>query len=579
MKNSAPFTLVILVILLLLSGQNPVWADQTKIIDEAEFMYLDSNDFYFHRGSYFDRLQLTSSKAFIWYSFQPADQNPENKPVFIIFNGGPYSATSCGLWSMYTSRYTINKGGDSFIPNPVSWTRLGNLLYIDARTTGFSYNKTINPEDYNLRFKEFNAQNFNMYVDAADFIRVLLKFLSSNPLLQSNPVYIVGESYGGIRATVMLHILLNYQDYGDGTEIYQDANLVELIRNHYDVVFPDYTGQKVPAQVIAQQFSHQILIQSAISMANQREISGRMWEEEGSVLYKIAQEEGIVYQPCDPEDGSCNGYSNGIAFVRDVAGRDPYMYKNSDGWLLGFFDKAGKLLRYSENLQKMTGVNIRGINGMYASTRRSEAYKVRDLDHPDEWMWNPMLFPIEFRMAYSQALLNKNLKQAGIGDLEVIFGILPGWDRYFLPINYDSISAQYWNVAVELGYDIPYSSPRCGRMFLKNMAHVNTLITNAKYDLVVYAPAIPQSLARHDEILESAVHDNQGETPTHRIGKIILTYQSGAFSDIPNLNTRVILFPLYSESCHAVSLTQGSDLFFDLSQWLLKTPSNGNKGE
>lgn len=71
------------------------------------------------------------------------------------------------------------------------------------------------------------------------FIRVLLRFLVAHPNLQRNRVVIVGESYGGIRSTVMLHILLHYQDYGNGRSIYQDPSLVQEIQNHYNHVFPN----------------------------------------------------------------------------------------------------------------------------------------------------------------------------------------------------------------------------------------------------------------------------------------------------------------------------------------------------
>ncbi|MGB9006538.1 MAG: hypothetical protein WCB96_12510, partial [Candidatus Aminicenantales bacterium] len=261
---------------------------------EAGFMSIEPVTFYFHYGSYSNRLVLTSSQARIWYSFQVADQDGPVTPIFIFFNGGPGSATSCGLMSMNTGRYTLDnrldQGGNVFIPNSISWTSLGHLLYIDAREAGFSYNLMNQVNDDGKRFQEFNAQNFNSFFDAADFIRVLLRFMESHPALRSRPVVIVGESYGGTRATAMLHLLLNYRDYGNGKEVYQDPALSQEIQNHLEAVFPEYAGRAVPAEVIARQFGHQVLIQPTVSFGYQLEIQDEMFRQPGSPLYKIAQE-------------------------------------------------------------------------------------------------------------------------------------------------------------------------------------------------------------------------------------------------------------------------------------------------
>jgi hypothetical protein len=201
--------------------------------------------------------------------------------------------------SMHTSRYTLDNtidsgGGDVYIPNPHSWTQLGNLLYIDARQAGFSYNimsdaRSLNNES--VRFQEFNSQNFNPFFDGADFIRVLLRFLARHPELQSNPVVIVGESYGGMRAICMLHLLLNYTDYAGGQAMYQDRALVAEIQAHYDKVFPQYQGQVVPPEVITSQFAHffsSLPSPTGISLSSQRNLraslvpllirSGKKWE-------------------------------------------------------------------------------------------------------------------------------------------------------------------------------------------------------------------------------------------------------------------------------------------------------------
>lgn len=83
--------------------------------------------------------------------------------VNVFFNGGPGGATSSGLMSLYTSCFTLNNqidigGGVAYITNPVPWTRLGHLLYIDTRQTGFSYNLMNTADDERARFQEHGIE-------------------------------------------------------------------------------------------------------------------------------------------------------------------------------------------------------------------------------------------------------------------------------------------------------------------------------------------------------------------------------------------------------------------------------------
>ncbi|MGB6864066.1 MAG: hypothetical protein WBE11_00095, partial [Candidatus Aminicenantaceae bacterium] len=516
-------------------------------------------------GSYFSRLDLQSSQARIWYSFHAADKRSEDKPLFIFFNGGPGSATSSGLMSMYTGRYTLDNtidsgGGDHYIPNHVPWTSMGNLLYIDARQAGFSYNQMMLVNDYNARFREFNSQNFNSFFDAADFIRVVLRFLGDHPQLQDNPVIIVGESYGGTRTLTMLHILLNYAEYGNGREMFQDPSLSQEIQAHYDIVFPQYRGQVVPSEVVAGQFGHQILIQPTCSFGYHQQVTEEMFNRPGSVIYQIGEEVGIPYDP--------DIYEDPYTFVSEVAGRDLYIYPKPRDWLGGFFQNAATRLRFTQNLSLVTGVDVTAIPELYAS-ERSNAYRIFDTDYSFDLMPDDDVDPVTKYHFLVSARLEANSVRQEPGDMTAVFGTLQPWDRYFLSTNYHSNWAFHvLNVAKVRGYDVHYYENRFGRMFLQNIAYVETFITNAAYDLVVYTAALPQSLAKHEDILESVQHVKRSTDGEERPGKIILNYRPSAFPDIQGLDTRVIRFPLYSESCHAVSLTQPEDFFADVSSWL-----------
>lgn len=526
--------------------------------DQAGFMAIEPVTFWLQYGSYFERLVLKSSPARIWYSFLRADRDRADTPLFVFFNGGPGSATSSGLMSMYTGRYTLDNqeanGGDQYIANPVPWTRFGHLLYVDARQAGFSYNTMDHDEDINERLREFNAQNFNSFFDAADFIRLLLRFLAVHPQLQSRPVVIVGESYGGTRAIAMLHILLNYADYGNGCETFQDPTLVDEIQAHYNAVFPEYAGR-------------QVLVQPTVSMGYQSMLAEGMLRQPGSILYRIGVEVGMPYDPLR--------YPDQFEYVHDVAGRDLYIYTKPSDWLSGFFDNAGLRLRTVDNLSRVTGVNARAISELYASSRHA-AYRVIDAASP--WAYaheadSPLtraLFEVPARLESAGGLEEP-------GDMTDVFGVLQPWDRFFIGSNSNANWAFHvCNVALARGYDIHYREPRYGRMFLKNLAHVRTFITNAALDLVVYTAALPPALARHGDILASVRHEKHGQES--RPGKIVLEYRPGAFADIPDLTTCTIRFPLYDHSCHAVSLTQPLDLFADVGAWLDEKGADGLPG-
>lgn len=539
-----------------------------KVNNEAGFTHIEPITFYFHHNSHFNRLELRSSQARIWYSFHASDQNSQDTPIFVFFNGGPGSATSSGLMSMYTSRYTLDNqvesgGGDAFIPNPVPWTQLGHLLYIDARQAGFSYNLMNQVADEGARFQEFNAQNFNPYFDAGDFIRVLLRFLARHAELKDNPIVIVGESYGGVRATAMLHILLNYFDYGNGVEMYQDPTLASEIQAHYNKVFPDYSGRVVPPEVITQQFGHQLLIQPALSMGYQLDLTEELLEAPDSPLYALGEEIGIAYDP--------DIFTDPWEYVRNIADRDLYMYAKPRDWLTGFFTNAGVLLRTAANLSLVTGVDATSIPEFFATSRLS-AYRIFNTNYQAA-AESETIHPATKALFVTPARMEARQVWQEPGDMRWIFGALQPWDRFYIGSNrHANWAFHIFNIAQFRGYAVHYREPRIGRMFLKNAAFVPTFITDAVYDLVVYTRSLPPGLAKHDDILVSAQHITQGNEA--RPGQIKLTYIPSAFTDISGLTHKTIRFPAYKHSCHAVSLTQPHDFYADVYSWLKENGLN-----
>ncbi len=553
-------------------GENSLTA---QIQPEAGFCTLEENDIYFHTGSYFNRLALRSSQTRIWRVFQPADSDPESMPLFVFFNGGPGGATSAGLFSANTGHNAVSvdpsTGEGTIIVNPHSWTRIGNLLHVDSRTAGFSYSLMDNPQDDTHRHVEWDAQNYNSFTDGADFVRVLLRFLAGHPPLQKNPVVIVAESYGGVRTLVMLHLLLFYQDYCNGRAIYQDPALVQEIQNHYDIVFPEYAGQTVPPSVIARQFSHMILIQPAITRYFQRLVAVEMLEAPGSILDELAEETGVPYirykdQPWAKENPTPYNIMNNIYDYLEQIGRDPYIYCKPEGFFNGYFDAAGELLTHYEELCLMTGVDVAAIPELYASARQ-QAYKIKFLEDYTSLMSFSALMGPSPKASDIQSFLYPCTEE----DMAAVFGGLQPWDRYFLDLNYDVSTAFALNMLVMQSYETNYQYTELyGEMFLEDVAFVETFITNAAYDLVVYCPSLPDALAYHSSLLNSSVHDPTGPSQAERPGQIILDYRPGSVPGA-SVTTRTIRFPRYTDSGHAVTMTEPEEILADVMAWLEKT--------
>lgn len=572
MKRLIPFLIPMVWVLFWSGGANDLWS-QTQ--PEAGFCTLEENNFHFHTNSYFNRLPFRSSQTRIWRVYQPADDTPASKPLFVFFNGGPGGATSAGLFSANTGRNAVSvdpqSGEASIIINPHSWTRIGNLLHIDSRTAGFSYSLMDNPQDDALRQAEWDAQNYNAFIDGADFVRVLLRFLADHPQIQSNPVVLVVESYGGIRSLVMLHLLLFYQDYANGQAIYQDPALVQEIQNHYNTVFPEYAGQTVPPSVIARQFSHQVLIQPAITRYYQRLVAVEMLEAQGSILDQLAEETGVPYiryedQPWASDNPSPYDIMNNIYDYIEQIGRDPYIHCKPEGYFDGFFDAAGELLTHYDALNIMTGVDAASIPELYAAARQ-RAYKIKFLeDYASLMSFSALLGP-----APKASDIHSFLFPCAEDDMASVFGTLQPWDRYFLDLNYDVSTAFALNRTVMEGYDIHFRySERFGEMFLENVAFVETFITNAAYDIVVYCPSLPDALTYHTSKLNSSTFDAVGPPQAERPGQILLDYKPGSVPD-SDATTRIIRFPLYANSGHAVTMTEPAEILEDVTAWLEDT--------
>jgi choice-of-anchor A domain-containing protein len=386
----------------------------------------------------------------IWYSFWPALNTPQSMPLAVIFNGGPGFGTSADLFLFNTSSVTFDPlvaGSSLFVSNPDTWQNFANVLYIDAPATGFSY-----PSDSNMQMDV----GTDMDRDAGVFLSTITKFLIRHPALQKNPIILVGESYGGTRATLMLQHLFNYSNGSFNGDDYHDSQLLTDLQNYFSTVFATLApgiGQVVKI------FGHQALIEPALV---------------GDRQYNLPASSKPVY-------------SGKVAAC--ISGNfDVYDCDQAFNWGLGeSATAAGKLINSAMTLTSALGVDPTTIQWMYKSDR-TQAHGRGCTSCP------------------SSDFMNQQ------------FGFLDSTnDTYLYPEN-TAVEAPYGlntSSQAQRWYDSG-AGLTVGTDFLHNVyAGVTSFITVAEYDGVIYSPSIAALLNNPTDFGVNAIYDDQA---TNAIG-------------------------------------------------------------
>jgi hypothetical protein len=513
-----------------------VWACECPpAAAQAGFVTIAPVDYTLGRGA--AATPMRSSTARIFYSFHPADHPVVGSPLFVFFNGGPAVSTGL-LLGTNTAPWTVAGGllgGEALAANPDSWTALGHLLYIDARGAGFSYSLIGESEvaDIDARRAEFSAANYNTYLDAADFVRVILEFMAERPALVDAPVVIVAESYGGIRAGILLDMLLHHGSYADGSRHYRDLALVEAIEDHLALRFPE--ASSFPPATVAEQFGRQVLIQPSVAGKVQNAAAGALFEAPGSPLYALAAELGLVYKTCAEKGGSCDPYQNGLDFVK-AAGRSGYDTRAPTSWLSALFEHIGASFGDPAIMSALLGVEPPQIDGLWAADRGLEGraplgpYRVAELG----------IFPVD-------PLLPAQL------------GPLAAWDRYYMVWSYEANVT--FRSGTSLSLDVDPGDPHHGETFLSNLRDVDTFVTDAANDLVIYSPSLAPTLAAYPSIVSSVEVEVDAPDGAARPGRLRVVFSADG-------EARWIRQPRYEAASHSVTLDRPAALREDVSAWL-----------
>ncbi|MFA6033093.1 MAG: hypothetical protein WC889_09360, partial [Myxococcota bacterium] len=433
-------------------------------------------------------------------------------------------------------------GGDGVAVSPSSWTEIANLLYIDARNAGFSYSIGDPKTGFGIR-------NFNPFIDGADFIRVLLRFFDAHESLRKNPVMIVGESYGGVRSSVMLNVLLNYRRYAGVSDLYRDDALAGEIQRHLERVFDAGAGVELSPETVARQFGRQVLVQPYLFGDMQDDVSGKLFEAPGSPIYTIAAETGRPYATCAQKaEKDCDPKGNALTFV-SAAGRDYYKYDEVRNWVNDRIDRSVvPVMSSTYGYKALLDSSPFEIPMMYAS-QRMNGYKVTS--EPVQTGANAQK---RRWLAYSHR--RQLAMQAGLTGFESAFGVLDRDDAYFVSCN-DPV---FYTFNSDGQGAVSYSGALYGRMFLENLLYVKTLTTNAPHDLICYPAAVPQSAARYPEVISVDPGDSE----------FTVRFIDGAFGMTSGQVTRTVAFPYYGLSGHPVEMSQSVKFLDDVKLWMLK---------
>jgi hypothetical protein len=486
-------------IALLTTGWSPAQADLSgeRPGAEAKFVTLPPIDYTLvvrEEGQEIMKVPFTTTTSKIFYTFQPAEKDPDTAPLFVFLNGGPGAATTANFFANNTAPYSINlaavgKDKDGVVKNPNSWTKIANLLYIDPSQSGFSYNvsEQVFAEEGYLGmmmqlWREYMARgNFHPMIDADQLLRVILTFLRDHPKFAGREVVMVGESYGGVRVSTILHMLMNSAMYdGGGSSFFQDPGLAKMVREHFG------TGDLAPTpQQVSAQFARQILVQPQLS-SHQMTVQAEMyWDKRWSIIDWVAEDAGHAGGFTRDETFCKKNMTLGIwtkgtcpvmAYLPKWD-RDRYDYGQPADYSDNQDAYANEAMRSVPILTTMLGVDPSKIAGLKPADRKNAYHTIGwpMVGRDSIWTWNTKVL--------AGALGNVNAP-----------------DTYYLSWNQYAYAAGALNLGSVTKYLLPLSAdsnPLYGDMFLQNLRYVQTFLTDAKRDLVIYSPALPEALRRH----------------------------------------------------------------------------------
>ncbi len=151
------------------------------------------------------------SAAVFYAAYVAKSENPANRPVTFVFNGGPGAASAflnLGVVGPRVAEFGPNGNDGSkvrLIDNPDTWLAFTDLVLIDPVGTGWS-----------RPAKRDGGEAFwGVEADAESMAKVIALYVAKNSRV-SSPKFILGESYGGFRAAKVARVLQSQQGISVG---------------------------------------------------------------------------------------------------------------------------------------------------------------------------------------------------------------------------------------------------------------------------------------------------------------------------------------------------------------------------
>lgn len=152
---------------------------------EDEIKSLPGLNYTLNFKHYSGYLEADGKQNRFWhYWFTESQSDPSKDPLVLWLNGGPGCSSLLGLLTEL-GPYSVTKEG-SVVENPFSWNKRANVVFMESPAgVGFSY-----AVDGSVRADDDSTAKQNHHA--------LRSFLNKFPQFKDRPLYLTGESYGGV---------------------------------------------------------------------------------------------------------------------------------------------------------------------------------------------------------------------------------------------------------------------------------------------------------------------------------------------------------------------------------------------
>lgn len=178
-----------------------------------------------------DEGEPVASMFYVAYTIPPAGGRP--RPVTFLFNGGPGSSTmwlhlgSFGPLKIDAAKPEMERPAPFRLqPNPDTLLDVSDLVFIDAPTTGLS--RAVG--------KAETKDLVGVDHDLDAFTRTIQRWLSVYGRWNS-PKFIIGESYGTLRAAGLSHMLADRGVQLNGVTLMSSVLSIGLLFSSYDQTY------------------------------------------------------------------------------------------------------------------------------------------------------------------------------------------------------------------------------------------------------------------------------------------------------------------------------------------------------